>query len=74
MYIAVPVQSIAVQYLDSIVTLPICDVAIIFLYTIFFLSFFIVRPRHLNIVPVLQYSNSAHPCDYSAKSYIRNKV
>lgn len=36
--------------------------------------FFIVRPRHLNIAPVLQYSNSAHPCDYSAKSYIRNKV
>lgn len=71
MYIAVPVQSIAVQYLDSIVTLPICDVTIIFLYKFFF---FIVRPRHLNIVPVLQYSNSAHPCDYSAKSYIRNKV
>lgn len=70
MYIAVPVQSIAVQYLDSIVTLPICDVTIIFLYNFFF----IVRPRHLNIVPVLQYSNSAHPCDYSAKSYIRNKV
>lgn len=70
MYIALYVQSIVVQYLDSIVTLPICDVTIIFLYKFFF----IVRPRHLNIVPVLQYSNSAHPCDYSAKSYIRNKV
>lgn len=35
MYIALYVQSIAVQYLDSIVTLPICDVTIIFLYNFF---------------------------------------